>query len=259
MEKCPYCGSEDIYFSKKRKIFVCEECDKTFSEQQLIDGIPLHTEGNGLELFFSYGHDRNRPLVERIKRDLEARGHHVWIDTSEIKVGNNWRDEILNGVLNSARVIAFLSEHSTRNPGVCLDELKIAVCVRGADVKTVLLEPENRIKQPATLSDIQWLDMSDWYERKLAGDGFEEWYQAQFAELCRVIESPDSIELSGDVHFLKERLLPYLNSEKEYRLLSKEFYGRKWLEERIETGKIVKPRKLLLSTESQEVEKAHLV
>ena len=234
MEKCPYCGSEDIYFSKKRKIFVCEECDKTFSEQQLIDRIPLHTEGNGLELFFSYGHDRNRPLVERIKRDLEARGHHVWIDTSEIKVGNNWRDEILNGVLNSARVIAFLSEHSTRNPGVCLDELKIAVCVRGADVKTVLLEPENRIKQPATLSDIQWLDMSDWYERKLAGDGFEEWYQAQFAELCRVIESPDSIELSGDVHFLKERLLPYLNSEKEYRLLSKEFYGRKWLEERIE-------------------------
>ncbi len=35
MQKCPFCGSEDIYFSKKRKIFVCEDCDKTFSEQQL--------------------------------------------------------------------------------------------------------------------------------------------------------------------------------------------------------------------------------
>lgn len=27
MEKCPFCGSEDIYFSKKRKLFVCEDCD----------------------------------------------------------------------------------------------------------------------------------------------------------------------------------------------------------------------------------------
>ena len=35
MEKCPFCGSEDIYFSKKRKIFVCEDCDETFSEQQM--------------------------------------------------------------------------------------------------------------------------------------------------------------------------------------------------------------------------------
>lgn len=33
MERCPFCGSEDIYFSKKRKIFVCEDCDETFSEQ----------------------------------------------------------------------------------------------------------------------------------------------------------------------------------------------------------------------------------
>lgn len=35
MERCPYRGSEDIYYSKKRKIFVCEDCDETFSEHQL--------------------------------------------------------------------------------------------------------------------------------------------------------------------------------------------------------------------------------
>lgn len=131
MNRCPFCGSEDIYFSKKRKLFVCEDCDKTFSEQQLSEELKLASSDGGLELFFSYGHDRNRLLVERIKRDLEKRGHHVWIDTSEIKAGDNWRDGILNGVLNASSVIAFLSEHSTRNPGVCLDELKIAVCVKG--------------------------------------------------------------------------------------------------------------------------------
>lgn len=235
MNSCPFCGSEDIYFSKKRKLFVCEDCDKTFSEQQLSEELKSASSDGGLELFFSYGHDRNRLLVERIKRDLEKQGHHVWIDTSEIKAGDNWRDGILNGVLNASSVIAFLSEYSTRNPGVCLDELKIAVCVKGADIKTVLLEPENRIRPPATISDIQWLDMSDWYEIKKSSDSdFEQWYKEKFSELCRVIESSESVELSGDIHILKTKLSPHLNSEKEYSLLSKEFYGRRWLTDYIE-------------------------
>lgn len=249
MEKCPFCKSEDIYFSKKRKIFVCENCDKTFSEQQLsCDQVLTSTSiSSGLKLFFSYGHDKNRPLVERIKHDLEKRGHHIWIDTSEIKAGNHWRDDILNGVLNATSIIAFLSEHSTRDPGVCLDELKIAVCVKGASIKTVLLEPENRVRPPMTLSDIQWLDMSRWDEiRCLSKEDFEQWYQAKFAELCRVIESSSSMELGGDIHFLKEKLSPYLNSEKEYQLLSKEFHGRKWLEHYIDSWRISTSSKALV-------------
>lgn len=234
MEKCPFCGSEDIYYSKKRKIFVCEDCDKTFSELQ----IPNVEKKDlaGLDLFFSYGHDKNRVLVERIKRDLEQRGHRVWIDTNEIKAGDYWRKDILNGVMKSANVIAFLSEHSTRNPGVCLDELKIAVCVKGASVKTVLLEPEYKIKQPATLSDIQWLDMSEWVDiRQNSQEEFERWYQQKFEQLCNIIESNNSFEFHGEICTLKEKLVPYLNTEKEYRILAKEFYGRKWLEDYIET------------------------
>ena len=33
---------------------------------------------------------QNTPLVERISRDLEAAGHGVWIDRSEIKAGEDW-------------------------------------------------------------------------------------------------------------------------------------------------------------------------
>lgn len=235
MQKCPFCGSEDIYFSKKRKIFVCEDCDKTFSEQELSQIEKTAVLDGGLELFFSYGHDKNSLLVERIKQDLEQRGHHVWIDTSEIKTGDHWRDDILNGVMNASTVIAFLSEHSTRDPGVCLDELKIAVCVKGANVKTVLLEPENHIKPPATLSDIQWLDMSEWHDIITSSPSdFEQWYKEKFVELCKAIESNESAELIGDIQILKTKLIPYLNSEKEYNLLAKEFYGRKWLENYIE-------------------------
>lgn len=235
MERCPFCGSEDIYYSKKRKIFVCEDCDEIFSEHQLSVFQEKDQSKVGLDLFFSYGHDKNRILVERIKQDLERRGHRVWIDTNEIKAGDHWRKDILNGIMKSANVIAFLSEHSTRNPGVCLDELKIAVCVKGANVKTVLLEPENKIRQPATLSDIQWLDMSEWAEiRKESQEQFEDWYREKFEELCSAIEADESFELNGEIHTLKKKLSPYLNTEKEYRLLSKEFYGRKWVEDYIE-------------------------
>jgi len=236
IEKCPFCGSEDIYYSKKRKVFVCEDCDETFVEEDERSASAMKADlGTDLELFFSYGHDRNRFLVERIRADLEARGHHVWIDSSEIKTGDHWRKDILDGLMNSAKVIAFLSEHSTRNPGVCLDELKIAVCVKGAAIKTVLLEPESRVKQPSTISEIQWLDMSDWNEIKSSGDvNFEEWYSQKFRELCDAIESVESVELSGDIHLLKDKLQPYLNSEKEYGLLQKNYYGRKWLEDQIE-------------------------
>ena len=51
MERCPFCGSEDIYYSKKRKIFVCEDCDETFSEHQLSTFKDEHQSRVGLVCF----------------------------------------------------------------------------------------------------------------------------------------------------------------------------------------------------------------
>ena len=50
----------------------------------------------------------------RSKRDLEASGHTVWIDQSEIKAGDEWHTRITLGLLQSQGVIAFLSKHSVR-------------------------------------------------------------------------------------------------------------------------------------------------
>lgn len=76
--------------------------------------------------------------------------------------------------------------------------------------------------------------MSEWADiRKTSPEQFESWYQEKFEELCNAIEADDSFELNGDIHTLKEKLSPYLNTEKEYRLLSKAFYGRKWVEDYI--------------------------
>lgn len=68
--------------------------------------------------------------------------------------------------------------------------------------------------------------MSEWSDiRNTSLEQFESWYQIKFEELCSAIEDDDSFELNGEIHTLKEKLSPYLNTEKEYRLLSKEFYA----------------------------------
>ena len=233
IQTCPFCNSDDIFFSVKKNVYVCGDCNKVFTVSD-IEKDDENKGRSGLQLFFSYGHDKNREIVERIKRDLEERGHHVWIDTHKIRPGDHWRQDILNGILNSAKVIAFLSSYSTRNPGVCLDELKIAVCVKGASIKTVLLESEDKIQIPSTLSDIQWLDMSEWGSMKESEDEvFEEWYKKNFEELCKIIESSETVELHGEINLLKELLSPNLNVDKEQELLKKEFYGREWLNDYI--------------------------
>ena len=89
-----------------------------------------------LKIFMSYGHDSNTPLIEAIKDYLSwdengNKRHDVWIDTSEIKSGTDWRKKITDGIIDSDVVLAGLSKHSTRNPGVCRDELCISIGVKG--------------------------------------------------------------------------------------------------------------------------------
>ena len=110
-----------------------------------------------MRVFLSYGHDRNAPLVERIRRDLDMAGHEIWIDTSEIQVGEDWRHRIVDGLKRSDWVLAFLSKHSTRDPGVCLDETAIALHEKAGAISTVLVEPSKDVGAPVTLRHVQHL------------------------------------------------------------------------------------------------------
>ena len=223
---CPKCVSENIYYSKKKECYVCEDCDHTFDVLE---------SKNKYRLFFSYGHDENEPLVLRIKTDLEARGHTVWIDKSKIKSGDNWRKSIVDGLIDSSNVLAFLSRHSARNPGVCIDELKIAICVKGCDIKTVLLEKEEDVSPPSIISEIQWMDMSSWSEKTKEGkEIFEAWYDDKLNELGQVLENPDIQTFSGEIEQLRKILQPVILDEKEQMLLSKPYVGRVWLDDALE-------------------------
>jgi hypothetical protein len=196
-------------------------------------------KGRQIRIFLSYGHDRNEELVRFIKADLEKRGHDVWFDKNEIKFGDEWRRAITDGILQSNRVLSFLSKHSTRDPGVCLDEIAIAIGAKGGNIQTILVESESEVKPPPSISHIQWLDMHDWKERRAEGEtAWEQWYQAKLAEIVAVVESDESRRFAGEIETLEELLKPTVSDfaadARIRQLLEKKLVGRTWLFEAVE-------------------------
>ena len=156
-----------------------------------------------LRIFLSYGHDANEALVRRIYADLKQRGHDVWFDKNDITFGDDWRRSITSGITECDRFFSFLSKHSTRDPGVCLDEIRIAIGTKGGNIQSILVESEQEVKLPPSISHIQWLDMHDWQERRASGEAaWEKWYQEKLAEIIRVVESDESRKFAGEIRTL---------------------------------------------------------
>jgi hypothetical protein len=226
--QCHECLSSDIKFFETRNRYSCNNCGSSFSDQD--------QETRKLRIFLSYGHDNNEELVRLIKADLEQRGHDVWFDKDEIKAGDEWRRSITDGIIGSNRVLSFLSKHSTRDPGVCRDEIAIAIGVKGGNIQTILVESEQEVKPPVNIGHIQWLDMHDWQEKRTIGDAvWDPWYQAKLAEIIRVVESDESRRFAGEIDKLNDYLKPIKSDARIYSLLKKGFYGREWLFKALES------------------------
>jgi len=237
---CPRCGSEQIHFVETAVIFFCKNCDHEFRPPEM--GIEASCTtvlslppDKRLRIFLSYGHDHNEEIVLRIKTDLEALGHEPWIDKDKgIKFGDDWRRAITDGILGSDYMLSFLSKHSTRDPGVCLDEISLALGEKGGIIQTILVESEMEVSPPVSVSHIQWLDMQDWKIMKEKGnEAFEQWYWDKFREIRRVIESDDNQRFAGEIETLKHKLKPVTMDAFDVDLLRQGFAGREWLVEDI--------------------------
>lgn len=224
--KCPVCGSGNLKYIERAAVYFCKDCDHEFPAEKPI--APMR-------IFLSYGHDGNEELVRRIKADLEKRGHDVWFDKNEIKFGDDWRRSITDGILKSNRVLSFLSKHSTRDPGVCRDEIAIAIGVKEGNIQTILIESEQEVQPPVNIGHIQWLDMHDWKKRRDAGeDTWKKWYQEKLTEIIRVVESGESRRFAGEIETLSSHLKPIKFYARINDLLRRGFYGREWLFEAVE-------------------------
>jgi tetratricopeptide (TPR) repeat protein len=186
-----------------------------------------------MKIFLSYGHDNtSEELVKRIKTDLSALGHDVWLDRDRIDFGDDWRREITDGIIESDQVLAFLSQHSTRDSGVCRDEISIALGAGKAYVFTILVQPEQEVDLPLSVSHLQWLDMHDWQQRQQEPAQFEVWYLACLAKIIEVIDHPDNQRFAGEISQLEQYLKP-LDCTADIVSRVQKFTGREWLIEEL--------------------------
>lgn len=223
MHICPYCASEYIFYSKKHNVYICEDCDNEFEKP---------SENRGMRIFISYGHDKNAHLVELIKEFLVRQGYDVWIDSSDITRGSDWRERITNGLVGSNGVLAFLSKYSIRDPGVCRDEIRIALRLKHSFVKSILLENAEIVKPPYRLTDSQWIDMSNW--DSIEHPDWDAYFARKMKELIEALESDDARQYSQEIGFIGKKLGVSEGIAKENILLREEFIGRMWLAEKVQ-------------------------
>jgi len=207
-----------------------------------------------MKLFFSYGHDRNSVIVERLKTDLEKRGHEIWIDREKLEDWSNpshdadWRAAIAEGVRNSDMMLSFASSHALREGGVCLDELKIAVYVKGALIQSVLLERNIIDAIPSNISHRQVIDMSEWDGFPYESKEFDVWYNAKLANIVDAIEGQSAIRYQQELEEIRRFLNPGSVAPEDTAANTQDYAERPWLSEIISEWFQGKRSKALLIT-----------
>lgn len=185
------------------------------------------------KVFLSYGHDpASVELANRLYNSLKAAGYSPWMDKPPdgqggIAFNQDWRERIYSEIRDRSHMIALLSSHSTRKPGVCREEIALAIGPLNTRIYTVLVQAAEEVTPPLIVSRRQWLDMSTWRaEMEKGQEKFDLWYQERFDEILRVLKGNASF--SGDMEDLERWLQP--NKQFSNRIEAEHgFTGREWL------------------------------
>ena len=203
--QCEQCNSENTYFSKKKQRYVCRDCGYVFA--------PNKREKN---IFISYAHGVCEDFISAVIEALKNRHRlNVWVDTCSIKSGEDWRREITIGIKNSTTVIAFLSEKAITSPGVCLDELQIAVTYNKHIIPIRLQE----VALPSSISYRQWYDVPN--------VDFEIKVQNVIEYILSRLEKEGN--MTDDMAELEKALCPNDFTSKLKLISSHEYIKRNWL------------------------------
>jgi hypothetical protein len=222
---------------RKRSVFVCTNCEDEFAEAPARSGQIADPQ----TIFLSYAHrsegeedfDVSEELVLLIQQELQRDGHTVWIDKDGIRAGSQWRERITAAILEHAHFLSFLSVRSVRDPGVCLNEIAIALGGH-KNIQTVLADDESRVAPPLTISHIQWHDFQHWRgiragtEAGPMGEDWETWFSQRMAHVREALTDAQNSRVSGDLQKLRDILDP---RSFEARIVEKttDFCGRQWL------------------------------
>ncbi len=197
----------------------------------------------GLKIFLSYGHDANTELVLRIKRDLEAAGYAPWIDTSEIRSGDDWRRKILDGSerhrLDAGFPLAPRGPRKRRVPG--RNRAGDGRAVRraghhtgraGARGAATGLDRAHPVARHVGLG------------RRKAGDAaaWEAWYRDRLDAILNLLADPETHRFTGEIEELERRLKPIIQAADIPPLIDG-FVGREWVVATVEAWRRTQPQR----------------
>lgn len=219
---CPSCLSTDTRYRPSRSEWICEACDHRWMPKPSEGISPTKKADVPLKIFLSYGHDEYVKDAERIKSDLEQRGHVVWFDQEILKSGIDWEQYIEDGLQHCDRVVLLMTPYSVRRPnGYCLNEIAKALERNKVIIPVMLVELING--PPTSICRIQYFDLRGGVpisER-------EEHYRGRFNRLAHAIES-NQLDFEGGQARLLRYLQP-LNFDAQIAPHVARFSGRAWL------------------------------
>ncbi|MEY4243078.1 MAG: hypothetical protein RLZZ245_663, partial [Verrucomicrobiota bacterium] len=121
----------------------------------------------------------------------------------------------------------FLSIHSTRDPGVCRNEVAMALQYFGK-VYPVLVEKVPQESIPVTITHLQWPDLSRWREFRDQEDlDFERYYEEKLLEIVSRVEG-DATRFASEAAILRRVLKPS-SFEGKFAQHLEGFMGREWI------------------------------
>ena len=225
---CPHCQLPS-QFSAKRQHYFCAECELAFDAPK--------SRGGG-QLFLSYGHDPECTELARLLRQRLEPEFTIWMDEIAedergIRFGDDWRQRVADGIRSSDYMLALLSAHSTRKPGVCREEVALAIGPLKGYVYSVLVQPLSEVMPPLILSQRQWLDMSEWRDRR-NNPGFDEWFEQQIGKIVSALREKSGF--AGEMAELHRALKP-LSQVSHHTEVERGFVGRQWLLGRLGEGR----------------------
>src|SRR6185369_11903221 len=112
-------------------------------------------------IFFSYSH-KDAVFAQALKAELEKRlGQRVWIDTGELRAGDDFEQRIRDGILRADDFVVLLSPDSVAPTSYVRDELEEAFRVR-TPVVPVLIKTIEQGSMPLRLQRKHYTDLRDW-------------------------------------------------------------------------------------------------
>ena len=120
----------------------------------------MHTETHQTKkrfIFISYARRDARDLAVRLRDDLLAGGHQVWLDTAEIEGGASWSNEIEEAIETCDITLALLS-HASFISEICRAE-QLRALRKNKTVIPILVQPN--AERPLHLEHLNYRDFTD--------------------------------------------------------------------------------------------------